>query len=119
MFEYNFIYHYSEEEQCEIYGTLLKTHFILPPPQSSNQEESEEIVSSEMIRKRANEEAMTKLIERVVAITFEVQENIRNMFLPTPQRAHYIFTLNDLCILFRYAFASFINYSLILNNQSF
>eukprot|EP00795_Rhopilema_esculentum_P016198 gene16198-7569_t len=78
--------------------------------QSSSQEESEEIVSSEMIRKRVNEEAMTRLLERVVAITVEVQENIRNMFLPTPQRAHYIFTLNDLCILFR-------NLCLVLNSS--
>ena len=92
----------SEEETRTIFRTLMETHFI--PPLSltnANQDGIEKVLSSEVIRKRSNEEAMRSLLTSIVAITVEVQENLRSMFLPTPERSHYIFTLNNLCIMFR------------------
>ena len=92
----------SEEEIRTIFGTLLKTHFIPPLSRTNvNQHGVEGALSSEMIRKRLNEEAVGSLLTSIVAITVEVQENLRSMFLPTPERSHYIFTLNNLCIMFR------------------
>lgn len=91
----------SPEEQRYIYSALLKTHFIPPTSQSVTENGTEEVLSSEIIRKREREEGMKSLIESLVTITVDVQENLRSMFLPTPARSHYIFTLNNLGILFR------------------
>ncbi len=91
---------FSDHEQQSVYGTLLRTHFILPYTQSS-QENTEEIVSSETLRKQKAEKDMKQLLESIVSVTVEVQENLRGMFLPTPDRCHYMFTLNNLNMIFR------------------
>ena len=96
------ILNFSQDEQRYIYSSLLATHFITPASVSVNQEEAKEIMSSKIIRQHEREEAMKKLIESLVSITVEVQENLRSMFLPTPSRSHYIFSLNNLGILFRW-----------------
>ena len=91
----------SQDEQRSIFSTLLKAHFVPPAIIARAPEGTEEVLSSKVILQIEREGVMKKLIESLVAVTVEVQENLRSMFLPTPSRSHYIFTLNNLGIIFK------------------
>ena len=47
------------------------------------------------------EEAMKALLALLVDVTVELQYKLRCMFLETSQRCHYVFTMNDLGVIFR------------------
>ena len=52
-------------------------------------------------RQHQAEEALRQLLTTIVQVTIELQERLRDMFLPTAQRCHYIFTLKDLSAIFK------------------
>ena len=105
------LFYFSQDEQRHIYNSFLTAHFIPSASASSTQIVTEDVLSSRVIRQREREEELKKLIDSLVTITVEVQENLRSMFLPTPSRSHYIFTLNNLGTIFRFIFLIFFHLS--------
>ncbi len=47
------------------------------------------------------EDTIKSGVSLVVKVTVELQDRLRNMFLPTASRCHYIFTTKDLSLIFR------------------
>ncbi|XP_075240849.1 dynein beta chain, ciliary-like isoform X3 [Convolutriloba macropyga] len=77
-----------------IFKTLLMSHFLpsdLSPPAHSS-----------MSTYKYNQEKlkMERLLSTCVAVTTEVHNRLRTMFLPTVHRAHYVFTIRDMRTIF-------------------
>ena len=51
---------------------------------------------------RQQEDLLRHLLGLVVRVSLELQSKLRAMFLPTAQRCHYIFTMRDISVIFRY-----------------
>jgi len=49
--------------------------------------------------KRIN--SMKLLLQQLVTVTIELQDVLKTMYLPTPRRFHYVFTMRTLKRLFR------------------
>lgn len=45
---------------------------------------------------------MKELLSNLAYVTLEMQDNLRTMYLPTAQRCHYMFTMTDMTMVFRY-----------------
>ena len=59
-------------------------------------------VGTTMSSYRYNQEKrkVENLLSTTVAVTTEVHNRLRSMFLPTVQRAHYVFTVRDIRTIF-------------------
>lgn len=44
---------------------------------------------------------LQNLLQHITMVTIELQDRLRQMYLSIPERAHYLFTLNDLDRIFR------------------
>ncbi|XP_053311944.1 dynein axonemal heavy chain 9-like [Spea bombifrons] len=83
--------HYpSQDDQFSIFSTILKTHFL--PPVT-------ECKAGDLATPSAHH--FPGLLSAFTTVTIELQERLRNAFLRTSQRCHYIFTLRDLAKIFR------------------
>ena len=47
------------------------------------------------------DEAMKNLLTLIVSVTIQLQGKLAQMFLHTPKRCHYSFTMKDLSVVFR------------------
>ncbi|CAH1797693.1 unnamed protein product [Owenia fusiformis] len=97
----------SENELQGIFTTLLNTHFITPEMSSTVTIAASTAhhlgIHDEKVKNviREEEEALKLLLSLMVKVNIELQDKMCSMFLPTAQRCHYIFTMNDLGRIFR------------------
>lgn len=92
------------EDQVSIFKTILHYHFISATDRNLLLEITVDDANVEDISQIKQTERVTrtkKLLEQLVTITVELQEVMKTMFLATPQRAHYVFTMRTLKRLFR------------------
>ncbi|KAE8625049.1 hypothetical protein XENTR_v10006145 [Xenopus tropicalis] len=80
----------SKSDQHGIFSSLLSAHFMQP---------ATEFKAGTKCNTTAHQ--FQGLISSITAITIELQERLRTVFLRTSQRCHYIFTLRDLTKIFR------------------
>ncbi|KAM9320087.1 uncharacterized protein PAF06_004553 [Gastrophryne carolinensis] len=80
----------SQTEQFGIFSSILNAYFI------SGVTENKATCAGSM-----SSECIQDLIGAVTKVSIELQERLRTVFLGTPQRCHYIFTLRDLAKIFR------------------
>ena len=98
---------FSQSELHGIYTQQLEKHFIIHATQSqhiasdtSSQEAAE--VHSQQQGTGDHDKAIRDLLSAISHVTVELQDHLRGMFLPTAQRCHYIFTMKDLTMVFRF-----------------
>ncbi|XP_018102433.1 dynein beta chain, flagellar outer arm [Xenopus laevis] len=80
----------SQSDQHGIFSSLLSAHFMQPATEFKAGTNSVTIADH-----------LQGPISSITAITIELQERLRTVFLRTYQRCHYIFTLRDLAKIFR------------------
>jgi len=79
----------SSDDLVHIFSTILRSHF------ATNQS------SSPVQTGQSDDSTDPALLCRLVETAVQVHEKIRRMFLPTPERLHYLFTLRHLATVFR------------------
>ncbi|KAM4795913.1 dynein axonemal heavy chain 9-like [Rhinophrynus dorsalis] len=80
----------SQNDQFGIFSTILNAHFMQPVT-----EHKAETMCA------ATNDCLQGLLSTITAVSIELQERLRTVFLGTSQRCHYIFTLRDLAKIFR------------------
>lgn len=108
----NIFFFFSQSELHYIYTQQLEKHFIIHASQSqhtaSDTSSQEATVEGHSHHHGSGDQdkAMRDLLSGITYVTVELQDHLRSMFLPTSQRCHYIFTMTDLTMVFRYGFNS-------------
>lgn len=101
---------FSQSELHYIYTQQLEKHFIIHANQSqhstSDTSSQEATVEGHSHHHGSGDQdrVMRDLLSGITHVTVELQDHLRSMFLPTSQRCHYIFTMTDLTMVFRYDF---------------
>lgn len=107
-----YFFFFSQSELHYIYTQQLEKHFIIHASQSqhtaSDTSSQEATVEGHSHHHGSGDQdkAMRDLLSGITHVTVELQDHLRSMFLPTSQRCHYIFTMTDLTMVFRYGFNS-------------
>nr|XP_039248070.1 LOW QUALITY PROTEIN: dynein beta chain, ciliary-like [Styela clava] len=83
----------SLEAQNSIFSAMLGSHFLTTFGSGS--------LSSSNLAELWAEKPMQHMLHNITMVTIELQERLRSMYLSVPDRAHYLFTLNDLDRIFR------------------
>ena len=77
--------YYSEESLVHTFRVILKDHFI-------NTDRGRPVSSYQRIT--------TEVIDKLVPLAIELHEQIPLLYLKTPKRLHYVFSLRDLVHVF-------------------
>ena len=77
--------HSSEEALVHTFGVILKDHFI-------NTDQGRPVSSCQRIT--------AEVIDKLVPLAIELHEQIPLLYLKTPKRLHYVFSLRDLVHVF-------------------
>jgi hypothetical protein len=95
-----------------VYSSLLRTHFIAPRQLAAVGSVTKVLLDNATsgsvdylitdVVSTSSDNAFKELLSNVVRTTIELQNELRVMYLPTAQRCHYVFTLTDLTMVFRY-----------------
>lgn len=96
---------FSIDDQVKIFETFLELHFFSAADRSLVEIEIQDYDSDlgGVIRVRDTERVLgtRNLLHTLVAITTELQDAVKKMFLRTPERFHYLFTMRTLKRIFR------------------
>lgn len=100
--------YFSQSELHYIYTQQLEKHFIIHVAAQS-QHNASDSSSTEPAEGQSQhqgsgdqDKAMRDLLSAISHVTVELQDHLRGMFLPTSQRCHYMFTMTDLTMVFRW-----------------
>lgn len=88
------------DNEIDIFYTLMLQHLILVEDQQLFFLDQESLSIEKMKRKREIL-SLEELLKILVTITVEFQANLKEMYLVTSQRRHYVFTLKNLHRFFR------------------
>ena len=94
---------YSNCELQTIYTTLVSTHFFTPETSGPTPAAVQLGLSDDKVPGgvKFDESQLRKVVTSMVKVTVELSDRMREMFLPTAQRCHYLFTPRDLGTIFR------------------
>ena len=95
----------SDCELQTIYTTLVSTHFFTPETSGPTPAAVQLGLSSDDKVPggvKFDEGQLRKVVTSMVKVTVELSDRMREMFLPTAQRCHYLFTPRDLGTIFRW-----------------
>lgn len=100
---------FSQSELHYIYTQQLEKHFIIHVSQSqhiTSDTSSQEAAEGHSQHQGTGDQdkATRDLLSAISHVTVELQDHLRGMFLPTSQRCHYMFTMTDLTMVFRYLY---------------
>lgn len=100
--------YFSQSELHYIYTQQLEKHFIIhvaaQSQHNASDSSSQEAAEGQSQRQGSGDQdkAMRDLLSAISHVTVELQDHLRGMFLPTSQRCHYMFTMTDLTMVFRW-----------------
>ena len=105
---------FSQSELHCIYTQQLEKHFIVHVTQSqhiASDTSSQEVAEAHSQQQGTgyHDKAIRDLLSAISHVTVEFQDHLRGMFLPTSQRCHYIFTMKDLTMMFRFDSFNFLS----------
>lgn len=93
----------------KIYSCLVATHFLAVRQLSSVSSVAQVLIDISSTGNNSvsddgssSDYAFRHLLTKIVRTTIELQNELRVMYLPTAQRCHYVFTLTDLTMVFRW-----------------
>ncbi|XP_057302207.1 uncharacterized protein LOC130636487 isoform X2 [Hydractinia symbiolongicarpus] len=90
----------SSEEREKMFVSLLSLHFIGTDDQQLLISRDESL-KSDMRKQKERATILQELLTNIVRCTVELQDKMKEMFLPVPERFHYVFNIKALTKIFK------------------